>query len=178
MRPAKRIRAHGYIPRVVETHTMYTESIYKASLHTATIGPCTRLGGLACAGHRPPWRPGVVSCTPCTSPSLYPPPLPLSPLRFFRQKVLSLSPLSPPIEGRGVQGVQLTTGRVLRGLWPAHPNPPRRVQAVHDLSPRFITRYLDTHIRPVLGCGVVLTDHRPCSQATKEPSNDHPPHTD
>lgn len=157
---------------------MYTESMHKASLHTATIGPCTRLGGLACAGYRPPWRPGVVSCTSCTSPSPYPPPLPLSPQRLFCQRVLSLSSLPPPIGYRDVQDVQQTIGRVLRGLWPAHPNPPRRVQGVHDLSPRFITRYLDTPIRPVLRCRVVLTDHRPCGQATKEPRNDDSSHTD
>src|SRR3990172_5530067 len=93
MRPAQRIRAHGYIPRVVETHTMYTGTIHKGGLHMALHTP-RRIG--MCSHTRPRTGPRV-SCTSCTSPSPYLPPLPLSPPPPFLSPVLSFFfSLSPP----------------------------------------------------------------------------------
>lgn len=98
------------------------------------------------------------------SPSSLPPPL------FSTQRVFSTLSL-PPIGGRDVQDVQQTTGRVLRGLWPAHPNPLTRVQSVHDLSPLISTAYIDNHTRAVLDCIVSLArpnGHITTNEGTKQ----------
>ena len=79
--------------------------------------PCTRLGGLRCAGQRPRRTRPVVSCTPCT---------PLYPMGGEREERDSTFERKKRRGERGrgggyglgdVQGVQLTRGPVRGRVW-------------------------------------------------------------